>query len=157
MSLETKYYDADTKINIIEFLGGCKNKELSEKVSNKLKLPIPLISECNKIFTSNKTKVVKRNQPLFYNEETRIVILFIEECKKTKLLGILLKVEFNKAPIIFDGDYCSVVQSIRYDNYLIQKCVLTNFCYYPNNDNQWVYVGKYDDETKKVILKTLDF
>ena len=142
----------------MEFLGGCKNKELSEEVGNKLKLPIPSLSECNKIFTSNKTKVVKRNQPLFYNDETRIVISFEdEECKKTKLLGVLLKVEFNKAPIIFDGDYCSVVTPVQFNDYLVQRCVLTNFVYYPNDDNQWVYVGKYDNTSKKVILKTLDF
>jgi hypothetical protein len=142
----------------MEFLGGYNNKELSEEVSNKLKLPIPSLSECNKIFTSNKTKVVKRNQPLFYNDETRNVISFEdEECKKTKLLGVLLKVEFNKAPIIFDGDYCSVVTPVQCNDYLAQRCVLTNFVYYPNDDSQWVYVGKYNDASKKVILKTLDF
>ena len=81
----------------------------------------------------------------------------IEENTDIKPIGILLKVEYKNAPIIFDGNYCSVVRTIEYDKYLIQRCVLTNIIYYPNDDNQWVYVGTYDEEKKKVCIKTLHF
>ena len=73
------------------------------------------------------------------------------------VIGVLLTVEYINAPIIFDGNYCSVVKELEYEDYLVQRCVLTNFVYYPNDDNQWVYVGTFNEKTKKVDWKTLNF
>ena len=148
--------EAETKSDIMNILGGSKNKNLSEEIDKKFKAPTPSLSECNKIFTSNKTKVVKRNQPLFYNDKTQIVMT-VNGKNTPEAIGVLLKVEYRFAPIIFDGNYCAVVKSLAYNNYLVQRCVLTNFVYYPNDDNQWVYVGTYTEKTKRVEWKTLNF
>jgi len=147
---------AETKSDIMNILGGTKNKNLSEEIDKKFNAPTPLLSECNKIFTSNKTKVVKRNQPLFYNDKTQIVMT-VNGKNIPEAIGVLLKVEYRFAPIIFDGNYCAVVKSLAYNDYLVQRCVLTNFVYYPNDDNQWVYVGTYTEKTKRVEWKTLNF
>ena len=84
-----------------------------------------------------------------------MVILNNELTNILKPLGVLLKVEYKNAPIILNGDYYSVVRSIKYEKYLVQRCVLTDNVYYPNDDNQWVYVGIYNENTKNVILQTL--
>jgi hypothetical protein len=140
-------------------LGGHKNKNLSQEIDDMFKVSPPLLSKCIKIFTSNKTKIVKRNQHLFYDHNTRIVMIISEENNNNepKPIGVLLKVEYKNAPIIFDGNYCSVVQTIEYEKYLVQRCVLTDFVYYPNDDNQWVYVGTYNEQTRKVCWKTISF
>ena len=149
--------DDNNTSDIMDFLGGSKNKELSEQISQKLQVSPPSLSSCNKIFTSNKTKVVKRNQPLFYNDKTQIVLTINEKDDTPSVIGVLLTVEYKNAPIIFDGNYCSVVKPLNYEEYLVQKCTLTNFVYYPNDDNQWVYVGTYDEKRKVIEWKTLNF
>ena len=141
-------------------MGGHKNKNLSQKIDNMFNVSPSLSSKCIKIFPSNKTKIVKRNQPLFYDDNTQIVMIISEENNNinvTKQIGILLKVEYKNAPILFDGNYYSVVRTMEYEKYLVQRCVLTDYVYYPNDDNQWVYVGTYNEQTQKVCWKTLSF
>ena len=123
------------------------------------KVSPPSLLNCIKIFSSNETKIVKRNQPLYYDDNTKIVMIINEnnDTCEAKPIGILLKVEYKKAPIIFDGDYYAVVRMIEHEKYLVQRCVLSNIVYYPNDDNQWVYIGVYDDEKYKVIVKTISF
>jgi len=143
----------------LDILGGHKNKNLSQEIDNMFKVLPPLLLKCSKIFISYKTNIVKRNQPLFYDDNTRIIMIIEENTitNEPKPIGVLLKVEYKNAPIIFDGNYCSVVRTIEYEKYLVQRCVLTNFVYYPNDDNQWVYVGTYNEKTQKVCWKTISF
>ena len=100
--------------------------------------------------------MIKRNQPLFYDDISKLVMVYNEDNKSYKKLGILLKVEYNNSPIIYDGNYCSVVKPLKYEDSYVQHCVLSNFVYYPNDDNQWVYVGTYDDQCKNIEWKTIN-
>lgn len=120
------------KVKTDDFLESPKNFnqiDIIENNNNKKK---------TKIYISVDNKIVGKRDPIFLDNENYLV--FKDE---TVPLGKMLKVTKMDAPIIHNGFNWSVCKEINRDGKIYQRCIITNYIYRLNSDNQLVYVGNF--------------
>jgi len=125
--------------------------ELDESYNYSIDIAIALnkiIDRKQKIILDKKTSFEKISVSIkdvgktyYYDDEQNAC--YIKKDGKFILQGILLRVECNKAPIIKNGEFYSITESLIYNKYIFQKCIITNNVYCPNEALQWIKIGVY--------------
>ena len=120
------------KVKTDDFLKSPKNSNQINIIKNNIN------KKKTKIYISVDNKIVGKRDPIFLDNENYLV--FKDE---TVLLGKMLEVTKMDAPIIHNGFNWSVCKEIKKDGKIYQRCIITNYIYRLNSDNQLVYVGNF--------------
>ena len=99
-----------------------ENNSSQQKFSRKSFTPKDIIKKNSsyhkiKLYISTDVKNYDRKIPLYYDEKTNVI-----SDSNDKVIGILYEVKYTDAPIIYDGDFYTVINPYH----KIKKCLLTD-------------------------------
>ena len=99
-----------------------ENNSSQQKFSRKSFTPKNIIKKNSnyhkiKLYISVDVKNYDRRIPLYYDEKTNVI-----SDSNEKVIGILYEVKYTNAPIIYDGDFYTVINPYH----KIKKCLLTD-------------------------------
>jgi len=151
---ESEEDDGDTTPAVLKMLDGKQHEEkMNQLIEKKMKALPSQLTDCVRIYVSKDCEV-ERSQPLLLHDKTGLVMMTHDKTQyqasevKAYPIGVMMRVEHTKAPIIYDGAFYAVVRTWKHEGRYLQRCVLSRQLYYPNSENQWVYVGEYEHPRK---------
>jgi hypothetical protein len=123
---ETYNYSSDIAIAIDKIISRVEKKTNKQESFEKIRVSIQEVGKTYYYDDEKNTCYKKKDDILIFK-------------------GILLRVECNKAPIIKNGEFYSITNTLICNKYIFQKCIITNNVYCPNEALQWIKIGVYQN------------